>query len=142
MDECFQYKGCRVILPEVEDSILEFKEIDKQMMAPFTIYADCEAIIKNVNDKDIHEISGFTIAVVSPYEKTETITFRGVDAGEVFMNKMEYLSEKLYKKIINANEKMIYTDKDKKKFQNSRECHICDKKNFLMIQQKLTTLKI
>ena len=22
---------------------------------------------------------------------------------------------------------MIYTDKDKKKFQNSRECHICDK---------------
>ena len=98
MDECFQYKGCRVILPEVEDSILEFKEIDKQMMAPFTIYADCEAIIKNVDDKDIHEISGFTIAVVSPYEKTETITFRGVDAGKVFMKKMEYLSGKLYKK--------------------------------------------
>ena len=68
------------------------------MMAPFTIYADCEAIIKNVDDKDIHEISGFTIAVVSPYEKTETITFRGVDAGKVFMNKMEYLSDKLYKK--------------------------------------------
>ena len=73
MDESFQYKGCRVRLPEVEDSILEFKRIDKQMMAPFTIYADCEAIIKNVNDKDIHEISGFTIADVSPYEKTEKI---------------------------------------------------------------------
>ena len=28
---------------------------------------------------------------------------------------------------MNANEKMIYTDIDKKKFQNSRECHICDK---------------
>ena len=55
-------------MPEVENSIVEFKEIDKQMMAPFTIYADCESIIKNVNDKDIHEISGFTIAVVSPYE--------------------------------------------------------------------------
>ena len=50
-----------------------------------------------------------------------------MDAGKVFMNNMEYLSEKLYKKITNANEKMIYTDKDKKKFQNSRECHICDK---------------
>ena len=43
------------------------------------------------------------------------------------MNKMEYLSDKLYKKITNANKKMIYTDIDKKKFQNSRECHICDK---------------
>ena len=98
IEDCFQYKGCRVILPEVEDSILDIKQIEKQMMAPFTIYADCEAIIKNVNDKDIHEISGFTIAVVSQHEKTETITYRGEDAGEVFMKKMEYLSDKLYKK--------------------------------------------
>ena len=96
-------------------------------MGPYVIYADCEAIIKNVDYKDIHEISGFTIAVVSQHEKTETITYRGEDAGEVFMKKMEYLSDKLYKKIMNANKKMIYTDIDKKKFQNSRECHICDK---------------
>ena len=77
MEECFQYKGCRVILPEVEKSIVEFKQTEKQLMAPYVIYADCGAIIKNLNDNDIHEISGFTIAVVSPYEKTETITFRG-----------------------------------------------------------------
>ena len=69
MEECFQYKGCRVILPEVEKSIVEFKQIEKQLMAPYVIYADCEAIIKNVNDNDIHKISGFNIAVVSPYEK-------------------------------------------------------------------------
>ena len=56
-------------------------------MAPFTIYADCEAIIKNVDDKDIHEISGFTITVISPFEDTETITFRGEEAGEFFMEK-------------------------------------------------------
>ena len=57
-------------------------------MAPYTIYADCEAIIKNVDDKDIHEISGFNIAVVSQHEKTENNTFRRVDAGKVFMNKI------------------------------------------------------
>ena len=49
-------------------------------------------------------------------KKTEKIPFRGLDAGKVFMNKMEYLSEKLYKKIMNTNGKMIDTDKDKKKF--------------------------
>ena len=42
-------------------------------MAPYEIYADFEAIIKNIDDKDIHEISGFNIAVISPYEQTETI---------------------------------------------------------------------
>ena len=88
MEECFQYGGSRVIMPEVGKNIVEFRQIDKQMMAPFTIYADCEAIIKNVDDKDIHQISGFTIAVVSPYEETETISFRGEKAGEVFMTKM------------------------------------------------------
>ena len=127
MEESFQYMGRRVILPEVEKSILEFKQIEKQLMAPYVIYADCEAIIKNVDDKDIHEISGFNLAVVSKHEKTEKNTIRGLDAGKVFMNKMEYLSDKLYKKRTNANKKMIYTDIDKKKFQNSRECHICDK---------------
>ena len=65
MEECFQYKGCRVILPEVEKSILEFKQIEKQLMAPYVIYADCEAIIKNVDEKDILEISGFNLAGLS-----------------------------------------------------------------------------
>ena len=37
-------------------------------MAPYAIYADCEAIIKNVDDKDIHEISGFNLSVVSKHE--------------------------------------------------------------------------
>ena len=46
-------------IPEFEKSILEFKQIEKQLMAPYVIYADCEAFIKNVDDKDIHEISGF-----------------------------------------------------------------------------------
>ena len=67
-------------------------------MAPYVIYADCEAIIKNVDDKDIHEISGFTIADVSQHEKTVTFIYRGEDAGEVFMKKMEYVNDKLYKK--------------------------------------------
>ena len=41
------------------------------------------------------------------------------------MTKMEYLSEKLYKKT-NTNEKMIYPDNDKEKFENATHCHICD----------------
>ena len=95
-------------------------------MALYTIYCDCEAIIKNIDDKDIHQISGFNISVVSEYEETQLIIYRGDNAGEVFWSKMEKLSDDLYKKILNANAKMVYTDEDKKKFQSTKKCHICE----------------
>ena len=71
MENCFKYGGCKVIMPDDGKNIIEFREIDKQMMAPYTIYCDCEAIIKNIDEKNIHEISGFNISVVSPYEETQ-----------------------------------------------------------------------
>ena len=109
MENCFTYGGGRVTMPEEGKNIIEFRQIDKKMMAPYTIYSDCEAIIKNIDDKDIHQISGFNITVVSPYEKTQYISHRGDDAGEVFMGKMEELSGELYSKIKNANAEMVYT---------------------------------
>ena len=126
MENCFTYGGGRVKMPEEGKNIIEFKGIDKQTRAPYTIYCDCEAIIKNIDEKDIHEISGFNITVVSPYEKTQYISHRGHDAGEVFMGKMEKLSDELYSKIKNANAEMIYTDKDKEKFKKAKKCHICE----------------
>ena len=95
-------------------------------MAPYTIYYDCEAIIKTIDEKDIHEISGFNISVVSPYEQTQSISHRRDKAGEVFMSKVEKLSGQLYTKIKNANAEMVYTDKDKEKFEAATKCHICD----------------
>ena len=92
MENCFTYGGGRVKMPEEGKNIIEFRQFDKQMMAPYTIYSDCEAIIKNSDDKDIHKISGFNISVVSPYEKTQYISHRGHGAGDVFMGKMEKIN--------------------------------------------------
>ena len=49
-------------------------------------------------------------------KKTQYISHRGDQAGEVFMGKMEELSVELYSKIKNANAQMVYTDKEKEKF--------------------------
>ena len=46
MENCFTYSGCKVRMPEDGKNIIQFKQINKQMMAPYTIYSDCEAIIK------------------------------------------------------------------------------------------------
>ena len=107
------------------------------MLAPYTIYCDCEAIIKNIDDKDIHQISGFNISVVSEYEETQSITYIGDKAGEVFWSKMEKFQVQLYKKILNANAKMVYSDEDKKNFKVPKSV-ISVRKTFLLTQKKLT----
>ena len=70
MENCFTYGGCKVRMPEDGKNIIQFTQYNKQLMAPYTIYS----IIKKEEEKQIHEISGFNISVVSPYEKN-TVNF-------------------------------------------------------------------
>ena len=123
MEECFQYGGCKVKMPLEEDKIIDFKAYHKQLKAPFVIYPDWESIIK---EDETHEIPGYNITVVSEYEKTQSFSDRGENAGESFMEKMEELSKELYNKIDNANEEMFYSDEDEEKFKTATNCHICD----------------
>ena len=58
------------------------------MVAPYVTYADFEAIMnKKSEEKQIHEISGYSLVVVSPYEKPRFYSHRGDNAGEVFIEK-------------------------------------------------------
>ena len=121
MEACFTYGGCKVRMPEEGKNIIEFTQINKQIMAPYTIYSDCEAIIKKEEEKQTHEIFGFNISVVSPYEKTQSISYRGDKAGKVLMEKMEELSEDLYRKIKNADAKKVYTAEDMENFNTATQ---------------------
>ena len=46
---CFAFAAQRTEFPE--DPIDKFKNIKKQMQAPFTVYADFESILKHLNDE-------------------------------------------------------------------------------------------
>ena len=63
---------------------------------------------------------------MSEYEETQSITYRGDNAGEVFIKKMETLSEELFWKIRNTDCKMIFIAEDNVKFKKATHCHICD----------------
>ena len=59
-----------------------------------------ESVMKKESErKTIHEISGYSLCVVSPYEEPQIDSYRGADVGEIFVDKLQSLSDELYKKI-------------------------------------------
>ena len=103
MKECFTYGGTKVNMPDIG----EYTQYYKQQIVPFCIYADFEFVMKNKSEKKmIYEISGYSLCVVSPYEEPHIDSYLGVDAGEVFVDKLPSLSDELYKKIQIADAKI------------------------------------
>ena len=88
MAECFTNGGTKVIMPEIGKNIIEFTNYSQQQESPYCIYADFESVMKKESEKKtIHDISGYSLCVKSPYEKDQSYSYRGADAGEVFMKK-------------------------------------------------------
>ena len=116
----FTYGATKIVMPEKgKNDTLEFKDYSKQLKAPFTIYCDFEAFTKKDEENgmiQIHEICGYSLCVKSPYEKDMRESYRGKDAGYRFLAHIQALGKDLKKKIGNANAKMIYGEKEKKKF--------------------------
>ena len=70
-------------------------------------------------------ISGFTFYSVSPYFKQKRETYRGPDAGEIFLEKILAEEQRCKKLIEEANEEMDITEKQEKQFRKATECYIC-----------------
>ena len=69
METCFTYGGAKIEMPKKGENILEFTQYYKQQIAPYCIYADFESVMKKDSEiKTIHEISGYSLCVVSSYE--------------------------------------------------------------------------
>merc|ERR1711867_147003 len=106
---CFTYGGAKIKMPEKGENILQYTQYYKQQKAPFCIYADFESVMKKESKKKtIHEISGYSLCVMSPYEEEQIDSYRGADAGKVFVKKIQSLSDELHKKIKNADAKMVF----------------------------------
>ena len=116
-------------MSEKDENMIKFKDWKKQERAPYVIYADFESIIKKKSDTiSIHEISGYSLCVVDfEGKQMDCETYRDKDAGKTFLTRLFDLQKELYWKIKNANEKMIFTDKDKEEFRKATKCCICEK---------------
>ena len=78
MKECFTYGGTKVNMPETGENTLEYTQCYKQQITPFCIHADFESVMKKESEKKtLHEISGYSLCVVSPYEESHINSYSG-----------------------------------------------------------------
>ena len=141
---CIEINGVQSIkMPEVGSKI-EFKNFNKQMQAPFVIYADFEAITEPIhgcnqsNQQSFteayqkHTDCGYGYKVVCCYDDKYSKPikyYRGEKAVYKFMQAMldevKYCRQTIKYKF---NKPLVMSPEDEDKFQKSTSCHICGKK--------------
>ena len=96
-EHCEEYGPQRTEMPK--ETFIQFKEVTEMQKLPFTIYADfetlnvklqgCEPGSKSYTEKKTqHKVCGFNFVTVSPYFRTKSVTYRGEDAGKIFLEKI------------------------------------------------------
>ena len=80
---------------------------------------------KGTETKTIHEVSGFNYVVISPYYPTKRETYRGPDAGKVFLDRILSEEKEILKLMDKANKPMMMTVEDQQTFSKSDTCYIC-----------------
>ena len=149
-NNCLTINGKQAInMPKQGDNILKFNNFHKQLLVPFVIYADFEAIKKKVQgckqseemEKDkrsyteayqTHEDSGYGYKFVccykNKYNKPIQI-YQGKNAVYKFMERMleevEYCKAVIKKRF---NKPLKMTDNDEHCFRTMDGCHICGEK--------------
>ena len=138
---CHVHESTKIIMPE-KGSIVKFKNFPHSERVPFIIYADIEALIKEIQNCDPnpqsscikkyqkHEpisfsyyIKCFDDSVYEPVLRTYTKTIADKEnAMEIFV---KWLEEDV-RAIANIKVKaMIFMEEDRKRFNKETECWIC-----------------
>ena len=125
-------------------SKIQFTNYNKQLEAPFVIYADFEAITEKIHTAhpspnqtsttkyQQHTDCGYGYKLVCCYDdkfSKPVQIYRGKNATNKFLSNM--IEEAEYCKQIKEkhfNREMIITPKEEQQFKKSTKCHICNKK--------------
>ena len=139
---CYNNECIKTIMPE-PNTFLRFKNFPHSEKVPFVVYADTEALIKEMHNCDPNPNKSYT----KKYQKHEAISFtyyikcfdnnvrkpilrtytkekpEDEDAMDVFI---KWLEDDV-KIIANIKpKKMIFTEEDEEQFNKSKICWICD----------------
>ena len=132
----------KIDMPEEGENILAFQNYQKQMKAPYVIYADFEALVKKIQgcerdpDKnksytektEWHKACGYSYIVVkSGGEVTSKKVYSGEGAVKSFLESIMQEKEKI-REMLTKPKPITMTHKDWYDFKNAYNCHICEKK--------------
>ena len=126
----------------------QFTNIQKQLLAPFVVYADLESILRPIIE-DVDATQGFETGVgssttvyqehipcsfvykivisVDPDFSRPLVMYRGEDAAEWFLRDLQRDAGELCAEYIETPNPMEFTVEDELSYTNATECHICSK---------------
>ena len=137
IEGCYKHDPTSVKLPEGRQSFMEFKDWKKTMKVPYVIYADFECILEPIPSsvpgetnlkRNKHTPCGYSYLVCSSVEGDspgEAITYSGPDVIEHFFQSIMIEVDNILEKFKNKKP-MKFTDIDKKHYNNTTVCHICE----------------
>ena len=133
---CYNYKPSIVFLPDKNDKILQFKQIEYTLKFPYVIYCDFECILKktnrNLSDKtevyQTHDPISFCLTVIK--NESEIFYhnfFRGKNIMKTFFKILKKLENKILTclspivKMVDLNESEIAD------YNSASFCYLCEK---------------
>ena len=142
---CLEINGKQAVkMPDEDKANVRFGNYQKQLPAPFVIYADFESITEplpghvNTYQKSYthayqkHTACSYGYKVICCYDETYSKPvqiFRGENAGYKFLEAMKQEVDyctKTMKKYFNKD--MVLTSEDRMNFREATTCHICSEK--------------
>ena len=118
---------------------MAFQNYNKQMKAPYVVYADFECVLKKIATcepgstksykikTEKHEPCGFSYVIARSDGQTfGPYTYRGEDAVYVFLRYLMSHETEMRKDMANKRP-LVMTNQDWQKHKSSAQCHICNK---------------
>ena len=146
---CLHASSRSRLLPCAKDPLCRFTNIQKQLMAPFLVYADIESILQRI-DEAMDTTQGVAVggdeptplgpfqehlpcsfaykvvsSVVSDFSRP-LVSHRGEDAREMFVRKLQEEAEQLFQGYIDTPQLLEFTDAELGSFHTGTNCHICN----------------
>ena len=135
---CGNHDYCDIVMPSKDKNILKYNSGEKSLNVANLIYFDLESLsIKNhssqnnleqsyTEKKSTHEACGYSMTLISSYNKNEQRTYRGKDCLEKFCKDLRDLTME----VINTKQKdmILLTHKKEKYYESCKYCHICKRK--------------
>ena len=131
-----------------KDARCRFTNIQKQLPAPFGVYADFESILKPVNE-DVDATQGVDtgvkssstvyqehvpcsfayklVSIVDPDYSRPLVMYRGENAAEKFVRDLQQEAKQLFDEYIVTPNPMLFTATDLLSFRSADTCYICAK---------------
>ena len=132
--ECFIHGGQKTSFPK--DPTIRFKSTEKQLEAPFVLYADFESLLQPVDKAsgkrtvkyEEHVACSYAYLITSriPGVEFPPRIYVGLDAAEHFLTSLQNDLNTLIMPIIERNVEMIWDEDAQQRFDEATHCFICN----------------